>query len=451
MNEIEYIILYAVLEYYETLKNVAGDWQLPHDELAIAANRLFKNGYILALFPTEKGVNVEDVILNMSQIQAHLNGKLPAFYYLTPQGGAKWESVSNPNWNRFYRGRFSSEHDIETGLSEAEVISCSPELIENHLRVSGYLDGLVRIPETVIWSEIKPWQATYWKTLPKAYKVNYKYQFIKRSQDINNPKERELDREIKNTLSEMQRWYTEPKFKASPPDPDDYAELNNCRTINETSLQKVEYLILEFAIIFQTYSLQSVAYSKRLSHTETATAADSLFQKGYIRAKVFADRYDFEGTSDVVLTQAGIKDHLDGRFRACYYLTPSGGNRWEDIAQPDWNKFFVVNFLDMFPYENGIFATRREIIEKLLALDEFLLTYKHIPGTENYQIIEPWQATYWKTLPKGYYLRCEYEHNELGYWNLNEDTPAELKESCEQATQWYEKAKIWYTNPFRDT
>jgi hypothetical protein len=450
LSKIEYLILYAALEHCKTLKNIASDWQLPHTELAIAANHLFQNGYILAKLFTEKGEDINNVTLTMTQIQAHLNEKLPAIYYLTPQGGAKWEAVSNPDWNRFYKGRFGSKYDIETGLSEAEVISPSPELIENYLKVSGHLDGLVHIPETVIWSEIQPWQATYWKTLPKAYKVHYKYRSIKRSIDINDPQEWELDKQIKKMFAKMQRWYKEPEFETTPPNPNDYTELNYYTRPNEISLQKAEYLILEFAVIFQTYSLGSVAYSKELSQIEVVIAADTLFQKGEIRAKVFADEYDFEGTPDVILTKTGIKDHLDGRIRASYYLTPSGGARWEEIAHPDWNKFFIVNFLSMFPYENGIFAAQQETIEKLLALDKFILMRQHIPGTESYEILEPWQVTYWKTLPRGYHLHCECKKNEWGYWSLNDDSPTELKESYEQATQWYEKARKWYINPFTD-
>lgn len=447
MKKIEYLILHAALKDCETLINIASDWKLPHVEVASAANKLFQNGDILAAFPNNKGESIKDIVLTMSQIWAHLNGKLNAFYYLTPQGGAKWETISKADWNKYYTGHFG-KYDIETGLYEAETISPSRELIENHLKVSGYLDNHIHLPETVMWSEVEPWQATYWKIVPFAYKINYKYRNIKRSIDSNDPQECELDKQIKKLFAEMQQWYTEPLFEETPPNSTDYEEFNYYTSPDKVELQKAEYLILEFAVLFQDYSLENFAYSKGLSHAETAIAADSLFQKEHIRARVFVDEYDFEGTPGVILTIEGIQDHLNGRIRASYYLTPQGGTHWERMTHPDWDKFFIVNLSGSFPYDDGIFATQREIIEKLLALDRFILMRQHIPGTENYQILEPWQATYWKTLPRGYHLSCEYKESECGYWSLDNDSPTELKESYEQANQWYEKARKWYTNPF---
>nr|WP_216670412.1 hypothetical protein [Microcoleus asticus] len=230
-------------------------------------------------------------------------------------------------------------------------------------------------------------------------------------------------------------------------------DLNYYATLAKTLNPKVEYLILEFAVIFSYYGLRNVAYSMHLSHAETALAADSLFQRGDIKATVFADEYDdyhTDGNSDVILTRAGIQDHLDGRLLASYYLTPQGGARWEAMAHPDWNKFSIVNFLGQFPYEEGFLGTQREIIEQLLALDRLLFMYKHIPGSEKWNVLEPWEATYWKTLPRGYYVSCEFQHSDFFTWKLDDNTPAEIVEEYKQASQWYENVKKWYTDPSFD-
>ncbi|WP_333220736.1 hypothetical protein [Microcoleus sp. Pol12A5] len=226
--------------------------------------------------------------------------------------------------------------------------------------------------------------------------------------------------------------------------------LNSYPALAQTPNPKIEYLILEFAVIDNYYELRRVAYSMHLSHAETALAADSLFQRGDIKAKVFADEDDTEGTSNVILTRAGIQDHLDGRLLASYYLTPQGGARWEAMADPDWNKFSIVNFLGQFPYEEGFLGTQREIIEQLLALDRLLFMYEHIPGTEKWNVLEPWKATYWKTLPRGYYVSCEFQHSDLCPWELDDNTPAEIVEEYKQASQWYENVKKWYTDPSFD-
>lgn len=240
---------------------------------------------------------------------------------------------------------------------------------------------------------------------------------------------------------------TEPELDTNPSSlfRDEY--LNSYAALAETPNPKVEYLILNFAVICNYYGLRSVAYSKHLSHAETALAADSLFQRGDIKATVFADECDTDGNSNVILTMAGIQDHLDDRLRASYYLTPQGGARWEAMAHPDWDKFFIVNFLGQFPYEEGFLGTQREMIEQLMALDRLLFMYEHIPGTEKWNVLEPWEATYWKTLPRGYHVSCEFQHSDFCPWELDDNTPAEIIEEYKQASQWYENIKKWYTDP----
>ena len=248
----------------------------------------------------------------------------------------------------------------------------------------------------------------------------------------------------------MLDWYTKPELDTNPSNlfGDEY--LKYYTTLAETPNPKVEYLILKFAVIDNYYGLGSVACHKHLSHAEIALAADSLFQRGDIKAKVFADENDTEGNSNVILTRAGIQDHLDGRLLASYYLTPQGGARWEAMAHPDWNKFSIVNFLGQFPYEEGFLGTQREIIEQLLALDRLFFMYKHIPGSEKWNVLKPWEATYWKTLPRGYYVSCEFQHSDFFPWKLDDNTPAEIVEEYKQASQWYENVNKWYTNPSFD-
>ena len=403
---------------------------------------MFQNGDILAAFPTDDDKeHIKDVILTMAQIQAHLDGKLNAFYYLTPQGGAKWEALSHPDWNLYHRWCFNIEN-------KSEIIGADRQLIEKLLSVS-YLHSEIPIPETETWDEIEPWHATYWKTLPKAYRVSYQSKNFEYSIDSNTSQEWiEANKQAHSWYSKILQWYTEPELDLNPSSLFGDTTPNEYTIPAETPNPQVEYLILEMAVICNYYSLLSVAYSQHLSHAEIAIAAHSLFERGDIRARVFADEYDSDGTPDVVLTMAGIQDHLDGIIRAFYYLTPQGGARWEALSHPDWNKFLIVNFLGTFPYEDGILGTQRENIEKLLALDKFVLSHQHIPGTEVWEVLEPWQATYWKTLPRGYRVCCEYQPNSQDYWNLDEDTSAELVESYKQANLWYENIRKLYTNPF---
>jgi hypothetical protein len=55
------------------------------------------------------------------------------------------------------------------------------------------------------------------------------------------------------------------------------------------------------------------------------------------------------------------------------------------------------------------------------------------PGNELWKTLIPWQATYWKTLPRGYRVRVPWP-----------------RESPDKAPDWaaYNEWIHWYTNPF---
>ncbi|NEP38604.1 MAG: hypothetical protein F6K25_13580 [Okeania sp. SIO2G4] len=109
IHKVEYLLLFSVLKDGEFLKNVASDWRLCHTEVAAASDRLFQNGDILVLLTTKEGVRTPDVVLTLSQIKAALDGKLNMGYYLSPQGGARWEALCCPDWNWFYQQSTSYE------------------------------------------------------------------------------------------------------------------------------------------------------------------------------------------------------------------------------------------------------------------------------------------------------------------------------------------------------
>ncbi len=457
MDKAEYLILdYAVREPV-ILRDIVFECRLSQVEVARAAYNLFENGDILAEFDTTKGKTVKDVILTMSLIQAHLDGNFHFFCYLTPQGGAKWEAVTHVNWNRYHKWRYCGNKNSQTPeLQTAEIICADRKLLETHLRIAQYCRGEILIPKTKVVEELEPWQVNYWKTLPKAYKVRYQYRKSEEPVDSNAAEESISADEKANNWSreEIDTWYTEPKFEVMEPKFPRYYP-----TPKKINSEKIEYLILR-NVLLQASSLRVNEYSagteyQELSHGEIAIGADSLFQKGYIRAKVFAEGpdyrgiYDHEGTSDVVLTMTGIQDHLDGKLKVVYYLTPQGGERWEAIARPDWNKFLINNLDCMYPYEE-ILARKRENIEQLLAYGEYLLEYNRpIPGTEVWEVLEPWEVTYWKTLPRGYRLNYQPEKFDEELHNQSDEEfeyyiPTETEI---QAKKWYKNIKKWYRYP----
>ena len=453
MNKFEYWFLDTAVE-----EVIGFSWIVPNEQYGdLGINRaplnltvaeitdvlygLFQKGDLLAITSSETPLyKLEDFINrgfipSKSEIESAIHQEINLGYFLTIQGGEKWESFSQPNWNLYWEG-------YGNFLSGAD-----RKLLETYLALYHLIDhGNTResiIPGTELWETLTPWQVTYWKKLPVGYQVRYESRSVEFDESAKrDPKLIELEKQAKSWCRSTRIWYTN-YFKQCE------AELNYSAALAKSPNLKVEYLILKF-VICKCEALNSFAHSEHLSNAEIILAADSLFQKGDIKAMMFADLYDTEPTSDVVLTRAGIQDALNGRLLAFYYLTPQGGARWEAMAHPDWNKFCIVNFLGQFPYEEGFFGTQREVIEQLLTLDRLLFMYEHIPGSENWNVLEPWEATYWKTLPRGYHVSCEFQHNDSYLDYQKKGASPELVEEHEQVMQWYENLKKWYTDPSFD-
>ncbi|MEH2350644.1 MAG: hypothetical protein V7K55_22105 [Nostoc sp.] len=206
-------------------------------------------------------------------------------------------------------------------------------------------------------------------------------------------------------------------------------------------MNQTEYLILEFAVTFSP-TLTQVAQEENLFYSEVVNAAHHLFQNGDILASLYSrEDPEKEEISNVVLTFDEIQANLNGELPADYYLTPQGGAKWEALAHPNWNQFYSGFFSDN---SGEIIGTQRPMVEKLLAIDCFM-DHKHIPGSEVWEVLEPWEVTYWKTLKKGYSVCYKQEYS---YSYLDERyTPIDWLESYEQAGRWYAQMTKWYTRP----
>lgn len=113
-----------------------------------------------------------DIALNVnSKIENYNNG---VYYGLTAKGGRVWEIFAKPDWNNFIDESSTTSDDYdETGIWESEIICAVREKVEDYFNTPDTEEEIIL--ETVIWDEIKPWQATYWKQLPIGYRVHYKY------------------------------------------------------------------------------------------------------------------------------------------------------------------------------------------------------------------------------------------------------------------------------------
>jgi hypothetical protein len=99
-----------------------------------------------------------------------------AFYRLTPQGGAAWETFARPDWNLFIDG-------VGTTITSGKVYPPFPTrgyaICPTRRQVERYLEMARQIghqvdSSSIRWDVVAPWKATYWKVLPARHRVRYK-------------------------------------------------------------------------------------------------------------------------------------------------------------------------------------------------------------------------------------------------------------------------------------
>jgi hypothetical protein len=189
-------------------------------EVAESLNRLFQNGNLLAISPSELDLVYADsareygtnntlpsrgFIPSYSQIELALKQEENLFYFLTVQGGELWESVSHPKWNQYY---------FSAGNGHKHILRChSHKMAEKLLEIQYLVDFgscyCSPVVETIEWTLFTPWQATYWKKLPLGYEINYKVTSIdvddiKDDNDVLTEKRIEAEKWVGGTKN----WYT---------------------------------------------------------------------------------------------------------------------------------------------------------------------------------------------------------------------------------------------------
>ena len=150
---------------------------------------------------------------------------------------------------------------------------------------------------------------------------------------------------------------------------------------------------------------------------------------------VYADP-DFNEWVDLPALPGAENIHaaLKNTVELSYALTADGGRQWEALSQPDWRRYVVKyemdttrlvsgsqqhlqTYLDLYPYGNS-----GEIL---------------VANSISWQSIQPWRATYWKTLPVSYSVTFQTM--------TTKDRPCP-----DWAKAQWQDLQEWYTNPFAD-
>jgi hypothetical protein len=122
------------------------------------------------------------------------------FYGVTGRGGARWETFSQPQWEHFYDEGYGPDS------YEAEITAPTRGFIEERLALVPY-DSLIKtiVPESVQWSVLQPWQATYWKQLPIGYHVEFTYLPLTEVETLTRATPPEW---VQAWYQRVGRWYT---------------------------------------------------------------------------------------------------------------------------------------------------------------------------------------------------------------------------------------------------
>jgi hypothetical protein len=143
-----------------------------------------------------------------------------------------------------------------------------------------------------------------------------------------------------------------------------------------------------------------------------------------------------ETENEIIPQEAEIDAGLNGAKEIAFGLTKQGGTQWESISRPDWNRFATVRLANVNRNDSKgeIICSNRLSVENWLTPHLFGSV---VEGSETWDVLTPWQATYWKTLPEGHRVKYRITFDEFGH-DLDEV----------QRIKAIMQLKKWYVNPY---
>jgi hypothetical protein len=87
-------------------------------------------------------------------------------YGLSTQGGARWERMTEADWDRYIQVE-------EPEKQVTEIVTSNKERLEDALQRAQNWSTGGWWPESVVRDVIKPWEATYWRTLPVGFRARF--------------------------------------------------------------------------------------------------------------------------------------------------------------------------------------------------------------------------------------------------------------------------------------
>lgn len=170
------------------------------------------------------------------------------------------------------------------------------------------------------------------------------------------------------------------------------------------------------------------------NHEEIVEGLVDLFDQGLILANDPSNIQD----QGFIPSREKIWISLRDETRLTYGLTSRGGNVLESVAKINWNKYFYSFSFDWNNIE--AISINRKLLESYLMLPCFLDVSVLVPNSQVWDIIQNWNATYWKTFPSAH--RVCYQCKSIP---ISDNTVFAYTQECMSiATNWARDNANWY-------
>lgn len=105
-------------------------------------------------------------------LRERLRGLDCVHYGLTADGGAVWESFARPQWERYIGHSYDYPDDDSTFERRTTIETLNWQTLDKYLRAQT-AEQVVEAGSITL-AELRPWQPTYWKTLPFGLRCTFR-------------------------------------------------------------------------------------------------------------------------------------------------------------------------------------------------------------------------------------------------------------------------------------
>jgi|ERR1017187_5863034 hypothetical protein len=150
--------------------------------------------------------------------------------------------------------------------------------------------------------------------------------------------------------------------------------------------------------------------------THAARLVRRLHQEGdlrFFRPEGLEERIGSDGVDDLsrlVAATPRTEEIESGMISATpdlvFGFTSKGALRWEEAAKPNWDLYIneAASGFDEHQdtWQTDLWSRTRVRLEAAI---RFRYAGERAPGPEEWELVRPWHATYWKVLPEGFHVR----------------------------------------------